>query len=69
MEKDWILLSRFGKLYIAEMLKELLHSNNIEAVVIDKIEKAYGAGGFVEVYVNKNDKDAANKFLKEFNVE
>ncbi len=66
MEKDWVLVYSIGKLYQAELLKEVFTKNNIVSDIINKKGSAFLIGD-VELYVNKMDEEKALKLIKEFN--
>ena len=59
MEKDWKQVFLAGELYQAEIARELLENNGINAVVINKKDSSYLAFGNLEVYVNENDEEKA----------
>lgn len=65
MEKDWKLVFLTGQLYKAEIAKEIMENNGINAVIINQQDSAFLDIGNVEVYVNENDVDQANELLKE----
>ena len=66
MEKDWVLVYSIGKLYRAELLKEVLTENDIVCDIINKKGSALPFGD-VEVYVHKNDEAKALELIKQFN--
>ena len=66
MEKDWVLVYSIGKLYQAELLKEVLNDNDIICDIINKKGSALPFGD-VEVYVNKKDEAKALDLIKQFN--
>ncbi|MBN2807210.1 MAG: DUF2007 domain-containing protein [Prolixibacteraceae bacterium] len=65
MEKDWKQVFLTGELYRAEIAKELLENNGIQAVVLNQKDSSYTAFGNIEVYVNEQDEIRANEILKE----
>lgn len=65
MEKDWKQVFLGGELYQAEIARELLENNGINAVVINKKDSSYLAFGNLEVYVNEKDEEKAIEILKE----
>jgi len=66
MEDNWVLVYETPEPYRAEMAKQLLESNNIEAVVVDKRDSSFLSFGKAELYVNKEDEGRAKSFIKEF---
>ena len=66
MEKDWILVFSTGQPYQAELARQLLEENNIQAVVINKKDSSYLAFGETEVYVRRDDIIRAKNLVKTF---
>ena len=64
MEKDWKQVFLTVELYQAEIARELLEMNGIEAVILDKKDKVYQVFGDIEVYVNETDEAKALEILK-----
>jgi len=54
-KEDWEAIFSTNQLYQAEMLKDLLETNEITAVIINKQDWAYRAFGDIEVYVKRDD--------------
>ncbi|HKM92292.1 MAG TPA: DUF2007 domain-containing protein [Prolixibacteraceae bacterium] len=65
MEKDWKQVFLTGEMYRAEMARELLENNGINAVVMNQKDSSYTAFGNIEVYVNKNDEEKSIEILKD----
>ncbi len=65
MEKDWINIRNFNKIYLADIAKEVLNDNNIDAVIINKKDSTYTTFGDVELYVKKENAEKAKELLKE----
>ncbi len=65
MEKDWALIFSTAKLYIAEMVKNVLEDNDIQAVIINKQDSFYLFGD-IEVYVKPDDVIRAKFLIKDF---
>jgi len=65
MEKGWVNIRNFGKIYLAEIAKEVLEDNNIEAVIINKKDSSYTSFGDIELYVKEENKDKAIELIKE----
>jgi hypothetical protein len=66
MEKDWTTIYSTDQLYIAELAKQMLLDNGIEAVVVNKRDSAYNTFGDIEVYVNRDNVIKALLLIKEF---
>lgn len=65
MEKDWKQVFLTGELYRAEMAKEILENNGINAVVLNQKDSSYITFGNIEVYVNEQDESRAIEILKD----
>lgn len=64
MENNWFLVYSSDKPWQAEIVKQVLIENNIEAVVINKNDSSYLAFGEAEVYVNEENAEEAKKLIK-----
>ena len=62
MEKDWINIFTTNQAYLAEMIKDVLADNDIQAVVMNKQDSAYITIGDIEIYVKAENVIRA-KFL------
>ena len=65
MEKDWKQVFLSGELYQAEIARELLSNNGVNAVIMNQKDSSYTSFGDVEVYVNQKDEAKALEILKE----
>ncbi len=66
MDKNWETIYSTDQLYIAELAKQMLHDNGIEAVVVNKRDSTYNTFGDIEVYVKRDNVIRALKLIKEF---
>ena len=66
MEKNWVCIYRTSALYIAEMAKDLLHEEEIDAVIINKKDSNY-MFGVLEIYVERNNTVKAKHILANIN--
>ena len=64
MEKNWICIFRTSAIHLAEIAKDLLHEENIDAVVINKKDSNYQFG-ILEVYVERDNAVKAKHILKD----
>ena len=55
MESDWVKIFSSANFYRSELVKQMLVSNNFDAVLLNKQDSSYGIFGSVEVYVHKGD--------------
>jgi len=67
MEKNWVKIRAFNKIYLGEIAKEVLLDNGINAVVINKQASTHLDFGDVEIYVAKENALKAINYLKELN--
>ena len=65
MEKDWVIVHTTNKLYRAELFKRNLGDNDIEAVIINKMDSTYRFGE-IEIYVKRDQILRAKKLANEF---
>lgn len=65
MEKNWKQVFLSGQMYQAEIARELLVNNGINAVVLNQKDSSYTSFGSIEVYVNDEDESKAIEILKE----
>ena len=63
--KNYIKLQTFERVHQAEIRKEMLIANRIEAVVINERDSLFLIGD-IELYVPKNDKQKAKALINEF---
>jgi len=67
MEKDWVIVYTTNQIFQAELLKRNLGDNDIEAVIINKMDSSYvNRIGDIEIYVKRNNILRAKKLAKEF---
>ncbi len=64
MEKGWKEVYMTVYEYRAEMAKEILESEGIDAVIINQKDTAYQAFGEMYVYVKEENAERAVEFLK-----
>jgi hypothetical protein len=65
-EPQWVQVFTTNIQLQAEMLKQMLEANGIEAVVINKQDTSYPSIGEAELYVNPENEEVAKKLLDEF---
>ena len=69
MEKDWVLVFTTEQLFLAEIAKQILYDNDIEAIILNKKDSTYMSFGEVELYVYKNNSEIALNLLNNLKVE
>ena len=66
MEKNWVCIYNTTTVYLAEIAKDLLHEEEIDAVIINKKDSNYQFG-VLEIYVERNNAIKAKHILKDVN--
>ncbi|NCE71385.1 DUF2007 domain-containing protein [Odoribacter sp. Z80] len=66
---DWTTIYETAQLYQAEIVKGLLTSNGIEAIVMNQQDSSYVMVGTIKVMIRKTDQDKATKIIKSLNCE
>ncbi len=64
MEDNWLSIYSTDKAWQAEIAKQVLIDNGIEAVVINKKDSSYLTFGEVELYVSHEDAEKSKELLK-----
>lgn len=64
MEKGWKQVFLSADLYRAEIAKELLENNELEAVILNQKDSAIRSVGNIEVYVHEKNAEKAAEILK-----
>lgn len=62
--KDWKLIFSTGKLYLAEIVKDVLEDNNLNVVLLNKQDSFYLFGD-IELYVKPDDVIRAKFLIKD----
>jgi hypothetical protein len=65
MEDNWVVIYSSDKPWQAEIAKQVLADNGIEAVVINKRDSSYTAFGDAEVYVANEDAEKGRILIKD----
>lgn len=65
MEKDWVVVFETTMDFQAEIAKEVLENNEINAVILNQHDSSYTTFGPIEVYVHKDNQEKAIELLKE----
>ena len=63
MEKNWIKIKTYTRALEAEIVKQMLEENGIVAVLLNKQDSSYFIGK-LELYVSKEQQEAAEELLK-----
>ena len=63
MEKDWVKIYTSSNYYRSEIIKQALIENDIEAVLMNKQDSAYGTFGNIEVYIHQKDLSKATEII------
>lgn len=62
MEKDWVNIFTTNQAYLAQIIKDVLADNDMQAVIINKQDSAYVTIGDIDIYVKAENVIKA-KFL------
>ncbi|HRH01434.1 MAG TPA: DUF2007 domain-containing protein [Bacteroidia bacterium] len=65
MDENWIKVYSSRSLASAEIIKSMLLENDLDAVLLNKLDSSYLAFGQAEVYVNSKDEEAAKKLIEQ----
>jgi hypothetical protein len=64
MEDNWVSVYSSDKPWQAEIAKQVLIENGIEAVIINKQDSSYHSFGDADVYVSNEDVETSKELLK-----
>ena len=64
MNSDWVVVYSSNDIFKAEIIKHMLLSNNIEAILMNQKDSSYHFG-VAKVYTKKDDIEKAKKFISE----
>ncbi len=65
MEKDWVVVYKTVDLYRAEMAKQILEGEGIEAVIMNHKDSTYLVFGEIELLVKSENESSAVQLLKD----
>lgn len=65
MENDWVKVYKTTDLYRAEMAKQILEGEGIEAVVMNQKDSTYLIFGEIELFVKSENESSAMQLLKD----
>jgi hypothetical protein len=65
MENKWILIHTFEKKYLAEIAKEVMFDNGIEAMIFDKSDSSYTLFSRIELYVTEENIEKSVELIKQ----
>lgn len=66
MDKNWKVVFTVNEVHLSEMAKQMLNDNDIEAIIMNKVDSAYPSIGHIDVMVKEDDQEKAEQLLKEF---
>lgn len=61
---NWTSIFETDQLYKAELVKEVLCDNGVEAVILNQKDSSYNAFGTIQVMVSRDHKDQAEEIIK-----
>jgi benzoyl-CoA reductase/2-hydroxyglutaryl-CoA dehydratase subunit BcrC/BadD/HgdB len=65
MEKNWVKIYTSPNFYRAEIIKQMLNENDVDAVLINKKDSSYNAFGVVEVWVHEENFSTAIELINQ----
>jgi len=68
MEDNWISIFSTDKPWQAEIAKQILSENGIDAVIINKQDSSYTVFGEAEVYVSIENAEQSKELLKNIEI-
>ncbi len=61
---NWTSVFETNQLYKAELIKDILCDNDIDAVILNQKDSSYNSFGEIYVMVNKEEKEKAEGIIK-----
>ena len=65
MASDLVQIYSAGKLYLAELIKQMLSDHDIQSFIVNKQDSAYKFGD-IELFVHRDDVMKAKMLIREF---
>lgn len=65
MDENWVKVYSSRSLTSAEIIKSMLLENDLDAVLLNKLDSSYLAFGQAEVYVNSKNEEVAKKLIEQ----
>jgi hypothetical protein len=65
MASDLVQIYSTGKLYLAELIKQMLSDHDIQSFIVNKQDSAYKFGD-IELFVHRDDVMKAKMLIREF---
>jgi len=65
MDENWVKVYSSRSLASAEIIKSMLLENDLDAVLLNKLDSSYLAFGQAEVYVNSMNEEVAKKLIEQ----
>lgn len=66
---NWVTVFKEKDRMRAELLKNELENNNIESVILDKVDHNYPVLGIVEIKVQESQKALADVIINDFRID
>ena len=67
-DANWKCIYTTDKPYQAEIIKQMLEENGIEAVVMNKQDSSYQTFGVAEVYTTQENEETAKELINTFEI-
>lgn len=65
MSQDWIIVHTTNKMYLAELIRQMLSDNGIESFIINKMDSSYLIGD-IEIYTRPDFVMRAKLLIEKF---
>lgn len=69
MDEQWCAIFETDQAYRAEILKDILTNNGVEAIILNQKDSAYVMLGTIKVMIRQSDRAKATEILKSVNGE
>jgi hypothetical protein len=66
---NWVTVFKEKDRMLAELLRNELENNNIESVIMDKVDHNYPILGVVEIKVLESQKSLAEQIINDFRID
>lgn len=66
---NWISVFETDQLYRAELVKDILCDNDIDAVILNQKDSSYNTFGEIKVMVSQEDQEQAEEIIKSIHCE
>jgi len=65
MEKNWVKIYTSPDFFKAEIIKQMLNENHVDAVLINKQDSSYRTFGIIEIWVHQDNFSIAIELINQ----